>query len=28
LGGFGGSQGVPPEGGQHMANEGRCMAIG
>jgi hypothetical protein len=28
LGGFGGSHGAPPEGGQHMANEGSGMAIG
>jgi hypothetical protein len=28
FGGFGDSHGAPPEGGQHMANEGRCMAIG
>jgi len=28
MGGFGGSHGTPPEGGQHMANEGRGMAIG
>jgi hypothetical protein len=28
LGGFGGPQGVLPEGSQHMTDEGGCMAIG
>ena len=28
LGGFGGRQGVLPEGSQHMADEGRRVAIG
>ena len=28
FGGFGGSHGATSEGGQHMTNEGRCMAIG
>jgi hypothetical protein len=28
FGGFGGRQGVLPEGSQHMAYERRCVAIG
>ena len=28
VGGFGGRQGVLPEGSQHMADKGRCVAIG
>ena len=28
FGGFGGSQAAPPEGGQHMPDERRCVAIG
>ena len=28
LGGFGGPQGVLPEGSQHMTDEGGCVAIG